>query len=90
MGSWYMSENITEIRRLVIEKLKNYNQNRQRLAALRYERENFSGIDADEVISFMNFSHNAAGGTANAFSGMVRGHCALLGAAGRQSLYKSS
>ena len=64
MGSWYMSENITEIRRLVIEKLKNYNQNRQRLAALRYERENFSGIDVDEVISSMNFSHDAAGGMA--------------------------
>ena len=59
-----MSEDITEIRKLVIEKLKKYNQNRQRLAALRYERENFSGIDADEVISSMNFSHDTAGGMA--------------------------
>ena len=66
MGRQYMSEDITEIRSLVIEKLKKYNQNRQRLAALRYERENFSSVDEDEVISSMNFSHGEAGGTASA------------------------
>lgn len=46
-----MSEDITKIRRLVTEKLKKYNQNKQRLAALKYELENFSGVDSDEVIS---------------------------------------
>lgn len=57
-----MSEDITKIRRLVTEKLKKYNQNKQRLAALKYELENFSGVDSDEVISSMNFSHGETGG----------------------------
>lgn len=60
-----MGEDLTEIRRLVIEKLKNHIQTKERLAALKRERENFAAITADDMIGSMNFAHGAGGGTSS-------------------------
>ena len=60
-----MGENLTEIRKLVIEKLKNHNQTKERLAALKRERENFAAITADDMIGSMNFAHGDGSGTSS-------------------------